>query len=274
MIKIELNEIKRLELDILAKFANFCDKRELNYSLAYGTLLGCVRHRGFIPWDDDIDVFMPRFDYEKLLGMKKDFENYYPGIVFKYIGDAGYPFSFLKITDDNTRVEETDLELKYQYGVWIDVFPLDRISPNTRRHEQTRASIDFWNKILVKSIIIKSKNIGPTRFLKKMNYFLLIPSAHLIQWFIDIPALCNKKSKQFYLENTNLVANYVWEKNRRKPVFDLNKIFPVKKGIFEGLEFNIPNDADYILKKLYDDYMQLPSESERISHLTNAWRIK
>lgn len=271
MKKLELSEIKQIELDILKKYSVFCEKNNLNYTLAYGTLLGCIRHKGFIPWDDDIDVFMPRKDYEKLLSMKMTFEKQYENLRFKNLRDKNYPFAFLKITNDSTRVEEKEIESKYQYGIWIDVFPLDKISIDEKKHANNTKKIDFWNKILVKSII-KNGNIGATFFQKKLNSFFLIPIAHLIGHVVNIPELCDEKARKFNFEDTNLVTNYIWENNPRKPIFNMNMMFPTVKGMFENYEFNIPNKYDNILKDLYGDYMELPPESERISHLANAWR--
>ena len=153
MKKLQLSEVKQIELDILKNFASFCNEHNLNYVLAYGTLLGCIRHNGFIPWDDDIDVFMLRDDYEKLLSMKNLFEDKFSKLKFKNLGDKDYPFGFLKITDDTTRVEEKEIESKYQYGIWIDIFPLDKVSADKKKHLRNIKKIDFWNKILVKSII-------------------------------------------------------------------------------------------------------------------------
>lgn len=271
MQKLQLSEVKQIELDILKSFAAFCNEHNLNYVLAYGTLLGCIRHNGFIPWDDDIDVFMLREDYEKLLSMRTTFENQYENIRFKTLGDKNYPFAFLKITNNSTMVEEKEVESKYQYGIWIDVFPLDKISVDKKKYLRNIKKIDFWNKILVKSII-KTGNVGSTFFQKKLNSFFLIPIAHFIGHLINIPKLCNKKAQKFNFEDTNLVTNYIWENNPKKTVFDTKKIFPTKKGAFENSDFNIPNGYDNILRDLYGNYMELPPESERISHLANAWR--
>ena len=271
MKKLQLSEVKQIELDILKNFAAFCNEHNLNYVLAYGTLLGCIRHNGFIPWDDDIDVFMLRDDYEKLLSMKNLFEGKFSKLKFKNLGDKDYPFGFLKITDDTTRVEEKEIEAKYQYGIWIDVFPLDKVSSGEKKHIKNWRKINFWNKILIKSII-KSGNIGTTIIQKKINSLLLIPVAHCVGHIIKISKKCNRLAQKFNNEETSLVSNYIWENNpRNQPVFEKERLFPAIKGFFEGVEFCIPNDSDGILKKMYGNYMQLPPESERVSHLANAW---
>ena len=271
MEKLETAQIKQIELNILKTFGDFCSEYNLSYSLFYGTLLGCIRHKGFIPWDDDVDVIMPRYDYERLIELRDIYEKKYKNISFKNCGDKDYPFPFLKITDNTTLVEEKEILAKYRYGVWIDVFPLDTIPLNIKKHRRHTFVVCFMKKILIKSIIV-GKNIGDSCFSKLINRFFLIPLAHIIGHIIDIPYLCNKESKRFLLIKNNQFADYIWDP--KTPVFDIHKIFPPAKGLFEGFEFDIPNDADYCLRMYYGDYMILPPESERFSHLTAAWRIK
>lgn len=238
MEKLERSEVKQIEFAILKKFAQFCNENQLCYTLAYGTLLGCIRHKGFIPWDDDIDVWMLRDDYNRLLLMKDNFEREFENLSFKSLGDRNYPFAFLKITDNATVVEEKEMEAKYRYGIWIDVFPLDFIPADSKKHEKNRAVIDFWKKILVKSII-NGGNIGKSGISKLLNSLFLLPIAHFLGKLIDIPAKCDKKAKKFSGEKNNQVTNYIWENNSRKPVFNIEKIFPCETGVFEGVEFNI-----------------------------------
>ena len=117
MKKITPEEIKKIQLDLLIQFAEFCKKNNLYYCLAYGTLLGAIRHKGFIPWDDDIDVIMPRPDYEKfckLVAEKK--------IATSLQNNSTYPF--VKIIDTRTLVRERFAQ-KEEVGIWIDVFVLD-----------------------------------------------------------------------------------------------------------------------------------------------------
>jgi lipopolysaccharide cholinephosphotransferase len=273
MKKLELDEIKQIELDILKACASFCEDNNLRYSLSYGTLLGCVRHRGFIPWDDDIDIVMPRADYDKLISLKQKFEDKNSYLRFRTLGDKRYPYPFLKVIDTSTLVNEKEMESRYQTSLWIDVFPLDTVSGDERKHKSNVRTIDFWQKILVKSII-KSSNIGQSTLSRMLNSLILIPIAHLIGMVLNIPKICEDKAKKFVSANDAIVTNYVWENSPRKYVLEIRKVFPASKGYFEGIEFNIPNDSDYCLKLFYGDYMKLPPETERVSHLVDAWKIK
>ena len=110
-------------IDLLVKLDQICRKHNLQYSVAFGSLLGIIRHQGFIPWDDDIDVVMPREDYEKLRLLKCEFEEPY---FLQYPGDDGYLFSFAKLRNSNT----TSISKPFRYesfnqGHFLDIFPLD-----------------------------------------------------------------------------------------------------------------------------------------------------
>lgn len=131
----DFKRYKEILLKSLKYFDNFCNKHNLLYYAAYGTALGAIRHHGFIPWDDDIDVFMPRKDYEKLLSLKEEIkkDHYY---VFDP-SDQGYYKQFAKMVDMKTSLWELK-EIPFMIGVFIDIFPLD-FSP-----------LGFRNAILLK----------------------------------------------------------------------------------------------------------------------------
>ena len=124
MKRISFEEAKRVELDILLHVAKFCDEHGLRYFLAYGTLIGAVRHKGFIPWDDDIDIQMPREDYEKLLELypkENTDEKYF--LLAPEMKGAHHPYA--KIIDTRTVKKELGAKKNNPLGVDIDVFPLD-----------------------------------------------------------------------------------------------------------------------------------------------------
>lgn len=126
MKEINTVELKRIELDILKYIKTQCEKYNLRYYLAYGTLLGAVRHKGFIPWDDDIDIHMPREDYDKLIELEyNNPDSKYKLLSPKYNKD--YYYSFAKMVDNETILEETGLKQIKELGVYVDIFPLDYI---------------------------------------------------------------------------------------------------------------------------------------------------
>ena len=126
MKKIEEKELKSIELNILKDIHTFCEMNNLTYYLCGGTLLGAVRHRGFIPWDDDIDIFMPRVDYDRFL--TEYASKQYTVLCHK--NTQGYYLPFAKVVDKSTRIEETLVKSIPNCGVYVDVFPIDGFSNN------------------------------------------------------------------------------------------------------------------------------------------------
>ena len=125
MKKMNLRELQMCELQILLFFDEFCRKNGIRYSLASGTMIGAVRHQGFIPWDDDIDIFMRRAEFEKSRHCAAK-QGYSAGRYrFCFPGSEGYFYPFLKITDTKTAAQEKIIRPEYTGGVWIDVFPID-----------------------------------------------------------------------------------------------------------------------------------------------------
>jgi lipopolysaccharide cholinephosphotransferase len=125
MKKIENDELKELQLDMLKNVAEFCKERGIQYSLAFGTLLGAVRHKGFIPWDDDIDICMPRPSYDRFVQEYEDSEGIYECLTFEK--DNKFLFPFAKVSDRRTvALEQARFVDKYsKLGVNIDIFPVD-----------------------------------------------------------------------------------------------------------------------------------------------------
>ena len=126
MKRLDINEIKQIELDILVNIAKFCDEYGLRYYLAGGTLLGAIRHKGFIPWDDDIDIIMPREDYIKFFKTYKSDCGFYKAD--SILNNADYWLQTGKVFDLRTIVINNNE--KYQFNIWIDVFPTDGVPKN------------------------------------------------------------------------------------------------------------------------------------------------
>lgn len=124
-MRLTEDELKQGLLEILCEFDSVCRKLGLRYSLYAGTLLGAVRHQGFIPWDDDIDVMMPRPDYERLLTSEEAFSSPFE---LAFSGKGGYMYPFAKLFDLRIRAQEQSLEGIYSENLWIDIFPVDGLA--------------------------------------------------------------------------------------------------------------------------------------------------
>lgn len=123
MKKITIEEAKKIELDILSYIDDFCKKNNIEYFINYGTLIGAVRHKGFIPWDDDIDISMTRENYDKFIEYYKNDKSKYKLLALET--NKHYFNNFAKIVDSTTRIDNTRIYKSYPSGIFIDIFPMD-----------------------------------------------------------------------------------------------------------------------------------------------------
>lgn len=265
MRKLTLKEIQQIELNILIFFDEFCRKYDIEYSLFGGTLLGAVRHKGFIPWDDDIDVCMSRPNYEKFkLKMKTElFPKHYQLLCEN---QKGYLYPFCKMIDTRTLVMERGVNSLGLYGVWIDIFPLDGIPENEKKRKILFIRSSFWIKMhyfsKCNSIFIGDK------FLKKI---IKVPFVIISRFFGT--KLCTDKilslCKKYNYMTMKLCTHIAWE----------TKFFCLKKKEFENIiyllfenhYFQAISNWDQYLKMRYGSYMEMPPEEERKGHNIDAW---
>ena len=145
--ELTLTEIQAREYELLKQFDAYCKRHGLTYCLCGGTLLGAVRHKGFIPWDDDIDLMMPREDYERLRDLSRG-ETVSDCLRVRYPGDAGYPYGFMKAVDTRTVVYERNITRDEQRtGLALDIFPLDRMYVSPWKNRLLLTRVKFWIQV-------------------------------------------------------------------------------------------------------------------------------
>lgn len=256
-----MNELHKTQLEILDEIVRICRIYELTYYLAGGSVLGAVRHQGFIPWDDDVDVMMPRRDYNLFLEKAKVElnEKFYIDNVDE--NDEYYLF-FSKIKKRNTIFKES---AHGQYpqdkmGIFVDVFPLD----DTQNDNSMMLKIQ--DKIIgsVKGELLYTRMLRrkPVSFLQKIKRLVLSPfsSKRLLDFIISVAQIQNNTECDYYI---NFGSQYGYKRQTM-----LKSIYgkPVKL-LFEGEYYNVPEKYDEFLKKLYgEDYMSLPPIEKRIMH--------
>ena len=260
MKQFSLDELKTFQLEMLNKIAGYCDSNNLTYFLAYGTLLGAVRHKGYIPWDDDIDIIMPRRDYNLFL---KQFNGKVPNLVVAAPEmDLEYYAPYANVYDNRTLlIEEIVSHGKLELGVKIDIFPLDFVPSDEKTYDEMwRCSLSDKRRLFVKTKKLSFCH-GMERLklaLRKIQYLFVslkrIQKRH--QELINDPK---------YKSDGPVTDVIVLPWGRRKVTMPQEYYFPVKKLSFEGYEFNVPNNYDKVLQTLYGDYMTFPPESERIA---------
>ena len=248
-------EIKELELGVMDYIHNLCQKENINYSLAYGTLLGAVRHKGYIPWDDDVDISLKRDEYDKLYqAVLRDNDPIYK--VASWEKDARYPYPFYRVYDARTVYENNYIENDIDLGICVDVFPFDYYADVNKE----MVKLDTYRRLSVYTLYgIHSKNAG----LKNIVRYLLVLVFRLTRvktW--------NKKMNILSMQaNDSDSIDYLMENKRTSTKFEKTLLDKVMDSPFEDRTYKIPEASHQILSAIYgDDFMEIPPVEKRVKH--------
>jgi lipopolysaccharide cholinephosphotransferase len=244
----DLRKAQLIMLEMLVEFDDLCKKHKLQYWLDSGTLLGAVRHKGFIPWDDDIDLSMPVEDYNKFVEIAKN--ELSDNIFFQTREtDPSFKFDYIKLRSNKASIvefHEKDKKINYHQGIFVDIFPmltLENSEENKKFYEKTFEEIRACS-----SISLHTPN-GKDNPLKRKELVNSLEKNH--------QGWQNKETKVIYSGKMPDVA--AW--------FDFKELFPLKKISFEGLEFFVPHNPQHYLSEIYSfDYMKLPPMNKRTIH--------
>lgn len=268
MRKIEtIEEIQTIELHILDKVVKEFDENGISYFLAGGSMLGAVRHNGFIPWDDDIDLLVPRQDYDRIKDILTEERTKKQGISLKMPGMEGYPFPFIKVYDTNTVVyDRFIIREKFPLSVWIDIFPLDHYPDSALLHKIYFLFIKMLRTTLNTGIVGKLGKGG--RLTRKLFHVMY----GILGGYRKVTALMDSSGR--WLNRHNLRSSHYGNgtyPEGMKDYFEEGWIFPYIRCRFEDREFNIPKNYDDYLKHFYGDYMVPPPEGQRGRHSFEAY---
>jgi lipopolysaccharide cholinephosphotransferase len=254
---VGIEDMRDIQFSILKKIDAFCKMHDLTYYLTHGTLIGAVRHQGFIPWDDDIDIAMPRKDYEKFVAEFTDEKVSLYSL--RTVSTCRYPYT--KAFDTQTQVFEGSFKHISEYGVNIDIFPYDYAPDDALRRKKLLRKVRFWQMVLK----VKLSRVSSIMTLKQN---LIIAPGRILLCFISASTLAKRIDRiARSLEDvpTGKMGNLVWGYGERE-IIDTSDLLETKQMVFEEFNASVPVGYDKLLTSMYGDYMALPPKENQITH--------
>lgn len=260
-------EIKNVATEILGSVADFCDRFNLRYAIDYGTLLGGVRHGGFIPWDDDVDITMPRPDYEKFLELAKT-NTIGSNLVLIHDKASGGINAYAKIGDVRTIAYPAGRLKKYSLPVWVDIFPVDGCPKDEAVLKRQVQRIQFIDHVRCETYSLNVQN-------QAMRVSKRIAKFFLMKFMTPYPfaRILDKMASKYDFNQSDRIMNFlspygikdIMPQSYYDDAVDMN---------FEGIKVKAPKEYHVRLQNLYGDYLKLPPPEERISHSLDAYWLE
>lgn len=264
---VSMDEIKNAEVEILRTFVEFCEAQHLRYFLAGGTLIGAVRHQGFVPWDDDLDVTMPRPDFERFRALTAE-------------GKLGrYEIrSLLHTPEIHCRPFDRIVDPRYMCALsidqvrlppWLDILPWDGLPADEEENRKHWEKVRIYKRLsrLAREPISRT----PNRLKRYLKYGLLIPVKGIgPNYFAE---QITKLARKYDFETAEYIGTFVagYGPKERMPKYYF--LDGEEKMWFEGVLCAVPAHYDLVLRHMYGNYMKLPSKKHRTSHMIKAWEV-
>lgn len=256
-ISSEMKKIWAVLLDLYRKFSEICKKNQLEYFAAAGTVLGAVRHKGMIPWDDDIDVVMPRASYDRLKSLAQEFKGQY--FLQNSDTDPEYGFSFMRLCNSNTTIVTKPLQYaNYNHGIYLDIFPLDRASDDDIEIRRNQ----IYELIMKNTAYMRLKNPSKSDSdIERINKYY-DPNMKPTDVFHEIERIASlREDDETATYLTSLVSTISSIEKTKKPKEAYSAYIDVP---FEGgTTMRLPIGYEEVLKVQYGDYMKFPPIEKR-----------
>ncbi len=260
-----MNDLQKCQLDILKEFVRVCDKNNLQYYLVGGTCLGAIRHEGFIPWDDDIDVGMPRSDYDKFIKLQSEFSSKY--FIQTYHSDKRFIYNYAKVRNSETTFVENYFACQQiNHGVWIDVFPIDGISYKDKPAKKFKGKIlHTWVDIYLMYPHSLFRKLSWRTLYKDIPLNLLALLTFPFNLCQYLNKLVDRRLKKIPFDKALLVANFCGT-NPKKEAMPREIFMEGTKKKFEDIMVTVPKKYDKYLTLLFGEYMKLPPLDKQSGH--------
>lgn len=255
-VEIPIEAQKKLVNEILKDISAFCDEKGIIYYLAYGTLLGAVRHKGFIPWDDDIDIMMTRQEFTRFKNEYNNRHSKFKLLCFDIEDRFDSPLP--KVIDTNTILVQTEVYEQMQLGLYVDIFILDNIPDDEKRRRRFLWNLSFLQKCWA---FIRYKR----RYPKYSPLFYIYKIAKRVFKPMFFVKIIDKYSQKYNFENTQCFGNINHCANRFKYIYNKTWFEEGTTVTFERNIYRAPKEWDAFLSCLYGNYMELPPIEKRVS---------
>ncbi|EGT0691961.1 LicD family protein [Clostridium perfringens] len=259
--KVNIRELQLKEFEILCEIDRICKKHNIKYFLSWGTAIGAVRHKGFIPWDDDTDISMLWDDYIKFEEVcKSELGNKFFFQTNKQKSDYWMPFNKIILNNTSFMLKKCK-HMDLHWGICVDIFPIIAIPNDEKEARKQRFFVDIYNKLVTRPFV-KKNDIGKKISTAKI-YFTLVPRG-INEFFKKI---CIKNITKYDINESNKVAEFLSLDSSDRIIFD-KEIFLKQVFVdFENKKFPIAIGYDKYLSQCYGDYMILPDEKDRVGHV-------
>jgi lipopolysaccharide cholinephosphotransferase len=263
--ELSMRENQQAALEIMKSVAQLCRELDLRYYLAYGSLIGAIRHEGFIPWDDDLDIWMPRADYRKLIAYFQDnAEALEPLRLFSIYNNADYPYMITRISDCRYEVV-THNEKSYGLGAFIDIYPMDGMGNTVEEYTALKNKASRYSSLCFLSTRLRCEKGNTKSRMKLLVKYPAFLYAKIRGKRYFMNALESMAKDRDY-DGSAYIGCLVWGSDGIKCVFPRQWFETTVDVPFEGCTLKAPAAYDQVLRRLYGDYMKLPPEEDRIGH--------